>query len=1018
MCPGFVDDPDLVTDSRKTAIINHELSRLNIDIAALQETRLPSDGSVRERDYTFFWKGKDPSEPRIHGVGFAVRNFLMPSVIPPNEGTERILSLRLSTATGNLTLISAYAPTLCSDNEDKDRFYDELSGLTSTIPASEGIVILGDFNARVGADHESWNPTIGKFGIGLINDNGQRLLEMCAYHQLCITNTFFCNKPHRRVSWRHPRSGRWHQLDLIVTRKAQLNSVLNTRSYHSADCNTDHSLVCSTLHLRAKPFHTARQKMTPKINTARTKNPQLCEEFRSALDTALLNCPSENSTRIWDFIQKATYKTAMDSFGKKQRKQEDWFEENYEILAPLLEAKRKAYQHQKAHPSPSATAAYKATRSDAQRAARKCANDYWSSLAEQIQRSSDTGNLKEMYKGIKTAFGPTANKTAPLKSLSGELITDRKQQLERWVQHYEALYSTENQVTSEALQSIESLPTMNDIDEIPSEDELLKAIEALTIGKAPGNDGIPPEVIKVGKNSTLLKHLHQLLIQCWQEACVPQDLRDAHIITLYKNKGERSDCNNYRGISLLSIVGKVFARIALNRLQKLADRVYPESQCGFRAHRSTVDMIFSLRQLQEKCREQNMPLHLAFIDLTKAFDLVSREGLFSLLKKIGCPPTLLKIVQSFHDDMKARVFYDGTLSEPFPIKSGVKQGCVLAPTLFGIFFSLLLRHAFRSSDEGVYIHTRSSGSLFNLARLKAKTKTRCVLIRELLFADDAALAAHSEDDLQSMVHLFSTACKDFGLTISLKKTQVLVQDTRRDAEVAKPNISIDNTILDVVKEFTYLGSTVSDNLSLDNETNKRIGKASTTMARLSKRVWENRLLTTNTKVKVYNACVLSILLYGSESWPMYAEQETKFNSFHMRCLRKILGVTWRDKVSNQNVLDQTNSRTLHSILAQRRLRWLGHVRRMDDGRIPKDLLYGELANGARGIGRPRLRFKDVCKRDLKAFQIPSTSWERIAEDRNAWKRALSLGAKFCEDSRLDRYQRRRNSRRARANAQS
>ena len=105
-------------------------------------------------------------------------------------------------------------------------------------------------------------------------------------------------------------------------------------------------------------------------------------------------------------------------------------------------------------------------------------------------------------------------------------------------------------------------------------------------------------------------------------------MRDTKITTLYKGKGDRSDCNNYRGISLLSIVGKVYARIILTRLQTLAERVYPESQCGFRAERSTIDMIFSLRQLQEKAREKQMPLYVAFIDLTKAFDTVNREALW------------------------------------------------------------------------------------------------------------------------------------------------------------------------------------------------------------------------------------------------------------------------------------------------------------------------------------------------------------------------------------------------------
>ncbi len=302
---------------------------------------------------------------------------------------------------------------------------------------------------------------------------------------------------------------------------------------------------------------------------------------------------------------------------------------------------------------------------------------------------------------------------------------------------------------------------MKELDALPTVDELSKAIDSLARGKAPGSDGIPPEVIKAGQKSVLLDRLHELLLQCWEEGTVPQDMRDANIITLYKNKGDRSDCNNYRGISLLSIVGKVFARVVLYRLKVLAERVYPEAQCGFRSQRSTIDMIFSLRQLQEKCREQRQPLYIAFIELTKAFDLVSRKGLFTLLHRIGCPPKLLKMVTSFHDKMKGTVQYDGLYSEAFLIQSGVKQGCVLAPTLFCIFFSLLLR--------GVFIRTRSDGNLFNLARLRANTKVRRVLIREMMFADDAALTAHTEDALQHLISSFARACDEFGLTISLKK---------------------------------------------------------------------------------------------------------------------------------------------------------------------------------------------------------------------------------------------------------
>ena len=163
---------------------------------------------------------------------------------------------------------------------------------------------------------------------------------------------------------------------------------------------------------------------------------------------------------------------------------------------------------------------------------------------------------------------------------------------------------------------------------------------------------------------------------------------------------------------------------------------------------------------------------------------------------------------------------------------------MLAPTLFGIFFSLLLTYAFRSSDDGIYLHTRSDGKLLNLARLRAKTKVRTVLIREMLFADDAALVAKTEEALQRLADNLASACKEFGLTISVKKTEVTAQDAR-----SPPTITIDGVQLKTVDHFTYLGSTISSNVSLDVELDRRIGKANAVMAKLSRRVWENHSLT-------------------------------------------------------------------------------------------------------------------------------------------------------------------------------
>ena len=284
---------------------------------------------------------------------------------------------------------------------------------------------------------------------------------------------------------------------------------------------------------------------------------------------------------------------------ERERKNEDCFEAGIVEMEPAIAAKRAALLEHKRQPTEKTLATLRQIRNNAQRIARRCANDYWLKLCRDIQTSDDCGNIRAMYDGMKKAFGPSVIKIAPLKYNSGGVITDRSKQMERWAEHYQELYSRENIVTYTAIENTTPLPTMEELDAPPIIVELGKAINSLAYGKAPGSDSIPPEVIKAGKDSSLLYHLHELLLWCWEEGTVPQDMRDAKIITLYKNKGDRSDCNNYRGISLLSVEGKAFARVVLNRLQPLAERVYPEAQCDFRAARSTIDMVFSLRQLQE-----------------------------------------------------------------------------------------------------------------------------------------------------------------------------------------------------------------------------------------------------------------------------------------------------------------------------------------------------------------------------------------------------------------------------------
>ncbi|BHF65510.1 hypothetical protein SprV_0200852200 [Sparganum proliferum] len=488
----------------------------------------------------------------------------------------------------------------------------------------------------------------------------------------------------------------------------------------------------------------------------------------------------------------------------------------------------------------------------------------------------------------------------------------------------------------------------------------------------------------------------------WRQGEVPQDFKDATIVHLYKRKGNRQVCDNHRGISLLNIAGKIFARILLNRLNKhLEQGLLSESQCGFRRHRGTTDMIFAARQLQEKCQEMRTHLYSTFVDLTKAFDTVNREGLRKIMRKFGCPERFIEMVRQLHDGMMARVTDNGAVSEAFAVTNGVKQGCVLAPTLFSLMFSAMLMDAYRDERPGIRIAYRTDGQLLNQRPMHFQSRVSTTTVHELLFAVDCALNTTSEEEMQRSMDLFSAACENFGLVINTQKTVVMHQPPPNSATPPNaPQISVNGTQLQVVDNFPYLGSTLSGNTKIDDEVANRISKASQAFGRLRSTVWNRHGLQLGTKLKMYKAVILPTLLYGAETWTVYTKQARRLNHFHLSCLRRILRLNWQDRIPDTDVLERTGILSNYAMLRQIQLRWSGHLVRMDDERLPKRLFYGDVATGSRRQGRPIRRYKDTLKYSLKRLQINPTNWEELALDRPTWRRTVKTGAEIYEANRI------------------
>ena len=243
-------NPGEYTEVRKTERLCNMLRTLDVDIAALQETRWLGSGSEDEENYTFSWKGTE--EKQIHGVGFAVKKELKDKIESVGEGSERLLTRRIQTTDGPVILISAYAPTDVSSPEDKDQFYKQLGDLMNTIRPHEHVILMGDFNAMVGADCVAWKDIIGPYGVeAKTNDNGTRLLKFCQKFKLCLTNTFY--KP--TLTHKRPGTNTWVQLDFVITRMSFRHKVVSCRSCDCASYDTDHNIVYCKVKLELKKQH-------------------------------------------------------------------------------------------------------------------------------------------------------------------------------------------------------------------------------------------------------------------------------------------------------------------------------------------------------------------------------------------------------------------------------------------------------------------------------------------------------------------------------------------------------------------------------------------------------------------------------------------------------------------------------------------------------------------------------------------------------------------------------------------
>ena len=332
---------------RRAALVGKELDRYKVEIAALSETRLAEEGLLKivGADYTFFWSGCNKEERREAGIGFAIKSHLVSKLSGLPKGiNDRLMTLRLPlSGKRHITTVSAYAPK----KTNPDKFYDDLNSVISAAPRTDKLILLGDFNARVSTDHQTWEGVIGSECVGKCNSNGLLLLRKCAEHKLLITNTVFRLPTRRKTTWMHPCSKHWHLIDYFIVRRKDKQDVSVTKIMCGADCWTDHRLVVNKLNLRIQPVRRPQGKKVPKkFDVSKLKQDSKRQAFVndpcSRLDA--LEHSSENVDDSWAVFRDTVHSSTMDSLGPVSRKHQDWFDENDKEIQGLLEEKHQKHK--------------------------------------------------------------------------------------------------------------------------------------------------------------------------------------------------------------------------------------------------------------------------------------------------------------------------------------------------------------------------------------------------------------------------------------------------------------------------------------------------------------------------------------------------------------------------------------------------------------------------------------------------------------------------------------------------
>lgn len=910
------------------------ISNIKWEILGISEMRRPGEGIEEKNDYIMFHKGEHTGQK---GVGFLIKSKLKKNIIGFEGVSDRIAAVHLKFPgyKKNWAIFQIYAPTEQASKSDIEYFYESISEAIKP-HYNNNIIIMGDFNAQVGERQTGEEFSIGRFGHGKRSQNGQKLVEFMMENNLFLMNSRYHKKTKSKWTWCSPGAKFKTEIDFILSNKASAFS--DTNIVKNLNFSTDHRMVRSCLSLnqpkRSRKNLANSDKLLQISELSHHSNPRTTESLNEIIT-------SDEETGI---KYKRLQNKLEEMLVNKPRSKESYLsKETMELLdkrRTLISNKEDKERRQKiANLS-------KEIRENMRKDREERRNRV---LEENIKR---TGGTKKAMKQL----SENGKEWIPKLKQRESYLTNRLSIQKLATDYYRLLYSDKFDPGLATIPEVKETKE-NTVDEVPVilTSEVTKAINSQKLEKAPGPDKIPNEMLK-GTSEEISPVLAKLFNEILQTRQIPEEWTECHIILLHK-KGPRDDIGNYRPISLISNIYKVFAKVILERITLTLNENQPVEQAGFRKDFSTIDHIHTIKQLIQKYNEYNKQIYLAFIDYSKAFDSLRHQHIWRSLEQQGVQSNYIEILKSLYRSSRASIKLEST-GESFPIQKGVRQGDPLSPTLF----NAVLEHIFRQLNWG------HLGLNINGARLN-----------HLRFADDLVLLEENPAAIQQMMQSLADASREVGLEINASKTKLMSNSREID-------VMVDGNKIEYVKEYIYLGQIISPTDEMTKEINRRIAQGWRKYWSL-KEIVKSKVLDNHIKKKTFETCILPVLTYGCETWSTTLHHRERLAKCQRAMERSMLGLKIRDRVRNVDIRKRTKLTDILTRIDTQKWRWAGHLLRHHINKWSKQVTLWQPRDGKRGRGRQVRRWED----DLK--QTAGPLWMRVARDRTHWKELEEAYAK-------------------------